>query len=41
MMCSNNTNQQREITNEHKGSRVCDVANQNFNVELKYFDPRA
>jgi len=27
MMCSNNTSQQREITNERKGPRVCGVVN--------------
>jgi hypothetical protein len=26
-MCSNNTNQQREITNECKGPRACGMAN--------------
>ena len=40
MMCSNNTNQQREITNECKGQRVCGMANiviSNSNI----FNPRA
>jgi hypothetical protein len=40
MMCSDNTNQQREITNECEGQRVCGMANiliSNSNI----FSPRA
>jgi hypothetical protein len=40
MMCSNNTNQQREITKECKGQRVCGVAN-NVISNLNIFNPRA
>jgi hypothetical protein len=42
MMCSNNTDQQREITNASKGSRVCDMANIVIsNLNILNLEPRS